>query len=136
MESLDQIVSELFQRLETHLNAPNEASEGLLELRSKLETLGSTIGKKAASDALKALRSSEKSILRSRQRAIAVALADGLKPLGIPLEAGSPLKRQRRRPAEHPAPAEAESGARVDASVPQVSPAKSGVFGLRRGTGS
>lgn len=133
---LDQIVEELFQRLEIHLNAPNDAFEGLQELRSKLETLGSTIGKKAASDALKALQSSEKSILRSRQRAIAVALADGLKPLGIPLEAGTPPKRRRRRPKSEAANAVQPASGEVSEGEPGATPTEGGVFGLRRGTGS
>ena len=94
--NLEHIASELAERLGTWLDTPNDASEGLEELRSKLQALGGTIGKKAASDALRALQSSEKDIRRSRQREAADAISAALRPLGIVLVAQAPPKRQRK----------------------------------------
>jgi hypothetical protein len=94
--TLEQIARELAEQLEAWLDAPNSASEGLDELRNKLQALGGIIGKKAASDALRALHGSERDIRRSRQREAADRLVEVGRPLGIPLVAGMPLKRQRK----------------------------------------
>ena len=94
--NLEQIARELAQRLQTWLDTPNDASEGLDELRSKLQALGGTIGKKAAADALKALSGSEKDVRRSRQREAADTISSALRPLGIILAAQAPPKRQRK----------------------------------------
>ncbi len=144
--NLEQITTELRQRLETWLDTPNDASEGLDELRSKLQALGGTIGKKAASDALRALQSSEKGIRRSRQREAADTVAADLRPLGIILVAQAPPKRQRKasaKPAAGPQPgqqASAPVGAAPAAqSEAEPSPSSSGsAFGLgeRGRTGS
>lgn len=118
-ETIHQISEDLAGRLGAWLDTANDASEGLEELRSKLQALGGTIGKKAASDALKALQSSEKDIRRSRQREAADAISAALRPLGIVLVAQAPPKRQRKA-----APAPKKLGSEPGA-VEQVEEARS-----------
>ena len=96
MKPIDQISSDLHDDVEGWLNAPDEASAGLQELRERLQTLAGTIGAGAKNDALRALAGSEKDIRRSRQRAAADAIAAALRPLGVILLPGAPPKRQRK----------------------------------------
>ena len=95
-ETIDQIASDLRSRVEGWLNAPDEASAGLDELRERLQALGATIGTSAKNDALRALAGSEKDIRRSRQREAADTIAAALRPLGVVLVAQAPPKRQRK----------------------------------------
>ena len=116
METLEQIVQDLAVRLEAWLDTPNDASRGLEALRSQLQSLGGTIGKKAASDALRALQGSGRDIRRSAQRDAALRLSVMGKSLGIPLVAGTPPKRQRRRTGAS-APKLAGAGEPLDQAV-------------------
>lgn len=102
--NLEQISTELHQRLETWLKTPDEASRGLEELRERLQALGASLGTGAKKDALRALAGSEKDIQRSRQREAAEAIAAALRPLGVVLVAQAPPKRMRKAKAEAPAP--------------------------------
>ena len=96
-ESIQEIAASLARRLETWLEAPNEATTGLDELRKRIEALRGSIGAGATSEALRALSSSEKSIRATRQREAADAIASACRELGVVLSPGAPLKRTRRK---------------------------------------
>ncbi len=106
--ALGPITATLTRQLDTWLQEPDEATNGLQELRERLGALKGTIGPRATSEALRALSGSEKSIRASRQRQAAEAIARACRELGIILEPKAPLKRQpRKRTARPSAPQEA-----------------------------
>lgn len=98
MPDLDQIIASLRPQLAAVLDAPNAASRDLEATRKRLEGLREIIGRRAVSEAMRALQGSERALLRHRQREAAVKLAALGKSLGIPLTAGMPSKRQRKQP--------------------------------------
>ncbi len=102
-ETIQQISAALVQQLGTWLEEPDEAVAGLTELRERLGALRGTIGAGAATEALRALSGSEKSIRASRQREAADAIARACRELGIRLEPGAPLKRTPRKKSAKPA---------------------------------
>ena len=116
MPTLDQTVQDLAARLEAHLEEPSDDSRDLEAVTSQLQGLGRAIGKKAVSDALRALEGSRRTLLRSRQKEIANALVAALRPLGIPLESGTPSRRQRKRSAGSAPITEGSSATNTQAS--------------------
>ena len=110
-ETIQTIAADLTKRVGEWLSQPDEASAGLSELRERLEALRGTIGAGAATDALRALSGSEKTIRSSRQREAAVAISAALRELGIRVEPGAPLKRVRK------ATSKGSSSSKADKSV-------------------
>lgn len=113
--NIEQIATELRQRLETWLQQPDEATQGVQDLRERLELLKGTIGPKAASEALKSLRGAERNAKRVKCRRAADLLAVTCRPLNIVLEARAPLQRRSRKASTKPA-------ATASDSEPKVSP--------------
>lgn len=117
---LEQIATELRQRLETWLDTPDETTEGVQELRERLDALKATIGAKAASEALRSLRGADQNARRAKCRAAADAIAAATRPLNIVLEARAPLQRQKRKPSSAKPAAGAQPG--QQASAPETNP--------------
>ena len=94
---LEQITSDLRQQLETWLQAPNSATQGVQEARRGLDALKGVVSARAISAALKSLQSADRDVERARQKEAADQIAASLRPLGINLAAQAPPKRQRKR---------------------------------------
>ncbi len=120
MVSLENITKGLMVDVGKLLEQPCEASHGLKMLRGQLEGMKRSIGRKAASEALSALRKSDQDIGRARQREIAEAIARTLKPLGVILIPGTPPKRGHRKGSAKPAAPTAMPASTTSESRPEL----------------
>lgn len=99
MREIEQITTGAAEELATWVQQPNQQSQGLAELRSRVEALGDALGTRAKREALSALSGSDRRISQSRARQAAECLVAACQKVGIPIVVKQLKARKRRMQA-------------------------------------